>query len=156
MESCPSAKASTQWYWVAGARAGVSRSPRPRPTAVPPSSAKATSLPIVAAISASRCGVRPAVQSSLAATRAAAASALPPASPAATGIRLAMLTRTPAVRLPPRTCLRSAATARSARLSPSWGTVLAPSPVTVTVSRSAGSTVTSSNSATAWNTVTRS
>src|SRR5207302_271009 len=32
VDRCPSAKASTQWYWVAGASAGVSCSPRPRPT----------------------------------------------------------------------------------------------------------------------------
>ena len=153
MDRCPSAKASTQWYCVAGASAGVSRSPRPRPTAVPPSSAKATSLPTPAAISSSCGWPRPPFQSSLQATRAAAASPLPPASPAATGIRLAIVMWTPGAA---GTAVRSAATARSARLSWSAGTRSAPSPLTVTPSRPAGSAVISSNSETAWNTVTRS
>ena len=153
MDRCPSAKASTQWYWVAGASAGVSCSPRPRPTAVPPSSAKATSLPTRAAISASCGGPKPPAQSSLQATSAAAASPLPPASPAATGIRLAIVMCTPGA---DGTSARSAATARSARLSPSAGTRSAPSPLTETPSRRAGSAVISSNSETAWKTVTRS
>jgi thymidine phosphorylase len=54
------------------------------------------------------------------------------------------------------TAARSAATARSARLLWSAGTRSAPSPVTAIPSWSAGTTVTSSNSETAWNTVTRS
>ena len=54
------------------------------------------------------------------------------------------------------TAARSAATARSARLSWSAGTRSAPSPLTVIPSRPAGSAVISSNSETAWNTVTRS
>ena len=69
------------------ARAGVTRSPRPRPTAVPPNSANPTSLPTFAATSPSSEWLSPAPHSSLQATSAPAASALPPASPAATGIR---------------------------------------------------------------------
>ena len=45
--------------------------------------------------------------------------------------------------------LSSAPAARAARLAPSAGTLSAPSPVTATLSRSAGATVTSSNSETA-------
>ena len=137
--------------------AGVTCSPRPSPTAVPPCRAKATSLPIRAATSASSCWLSPAPHSSLQATRAPAASALPPASPAATGIRFLISIATPGEsRSPGPTASASAVTARAARLPESSGTVLAPSPVTTTLSRSAGATVTSSNSARAWNTVTRS
>ena len=57
---------------------------------------------------------------------------------------------------PGPTASTSAATARAARLLLSAGTLRAPSPVTTTLSVSAEVTVTSSNSARAWNTVTRS
>ena len=149
----PALVPATQWYCVAGASADVSRSPRPRPTAVPPSSAKATSLPTRAATSSSCGWPRRPFQSSLQARRAAAASPLPPARPAATGIRLAIVMCTPGAA---GTAARNAPTARSARLSRSAGTRSAPSPLTVTPSRPAGSAVISSNSETAWNTVTRS
>src|ERR1700677_455155 len=152
--SWPSAKASTQWYCTFGTSAGVRSSPRPRPTAVPPSTANATSLPTSAATAQSCVWLSPASHSALQATRAAAASALPPASPAATGMRLAIVTRTGSTA--PGSASRNAATARHARLSPSWGTALAPSPVTVISSRSDGATVIVSYSDTAWNTVTRS
>ena len=91
------------------------------------------------------------------ATSAPAASALPPASPAATGIRFLISMARPGASLTPGpTALTSAATARAARLSGPSGTLRAPSPVTTTLSVSAEVTVTSSNSARAWNTVTRS
>ncbi len=137
--------------------AGVTCSPRPRPIAVPPSSANATSLPTRPATSASSCWLSPVPHSSLQATSAAAASALPPASPAATGIRFLISMASPgSSRQPGPTASVSAATARAARLSPPSGTLAAPSPLTRTLSVSAGATVTSSNRARAWNTVTRS
>ena len=89
-------------------------------------------------------------QSSLQATRAAAASALPPASPAATGIRFLISISTAVL---PRgrdlAALASAVAARAARFAWPPGTDPAPVPVTTTVVRSAGRTVTSSKSETA-------
>ena len=73
--------------------AGDSRSPRPVPTAQPPVSAKGTSLP---SSRRDRGKIGPAgagSQSSAHATRAAAASAEPPARPPATGIPLRMVNR---------------------------------------------------------------
>ena len=123
--------------------------------AVPPSSANGTSLPTPAATSRSSGGVRPARQSSLHATSVAAASALPPARPADTGIRLRISICTADL---PRRCSPAARAraARAARLARPAGTEAASCPVTRTLVRSAGRTVTSSNSDTAWNTVTRS
>ena len=77
-------------------------------------------------------------------------SALPPARPAATGIRLLMRMASPGESLAPGPTERSsAATARAARLVSSAGTLSAPSPVMTRLSWSAGDTVTSSNSETA-------
>ncbi len=124
---------------------------------MPPTRAKPTSEPTRPAISASSCWLSPAPHSSLQATSAPAASALPPASPAATGIRFLISMATPGEsRTPGPTAWTSAVTAREARLPPSSGTLSAPSPVTATLSVSARDTVTSSYSASAWNTVTRS
>src|SRR5215510_13741941 len=156
VDSPPVANARTQWN-VPDASAGVTRSPRPVPIAVPPSRANATSLPMPDASSPRSCCLRPVRHNSLHATRVAAALALPPASPAATGIRLMILIASPGASAAPGPTTRSsAAAARAARLLASAGTSPAPSPVTTTLSRSAGATVTSSNRETAWNTVTRS
>jgi hypothetical protein len=159
VDSCPSATASTQWY-VPDTSAGVSCSPRPWPTAVPPSSAKATSLPTPAAMPDSCSALSPACHSSLHATSAAAASALPPASPAATGIRLRMVISRcrSGSRVSPASWASSVAAFR-ARLSGPPGTEPAPSPLTSTWSSPGPSTVaavTSSYREMAWNTVTRS
>ena len=65
---------------------GVRRSPRPSARAAPPSTQKGTSEPTRAPISASRARDSPAPVSAFMARRTAAASALPPASPAHTGM----------------------------------------------------------------------
>ena len=92
-----------------------------------------------AATSHSSCCDSPGAHSSLQATSAAAASALPPAIPPATGMRL----RSPRRRRPGRGAPSRAARAQqpgrrgARRLSPSCGTWAAPSPLTVTLSASA-------------------
>ena len=146
------------------ASAGLSCSPRPRPTAVPPSTANATSLPTWPATSHSSCCDSSACQRALQATSAAAASALPPASPPATGIRLLIATATPARpsgpasgAAPSRAVIACAQRPHRAQrqVVTVGGTWSAPSPATVTLSAAAASTVTSSNSEMAWKTVTR-
>jgi hypothetical protein len=87
----------------------------------------------------------------------AAASALPPARPAATGIRLLIRIASPGESWQPGpTAWASVVAARAARLVLSAGTLSAPSPVTTMLSVSAGATVTSSKSDSAWYTVTTS
>lgn len=113
----------------AGDREGVRWSPRPVPRAAPPSRANGTSLPSCEARSCSSAAVAPVFHRVLQARRAAAASALPPAIPAATGMSLTMCSRTPAL-TPNRAASRRAA--RTARLRSSVGTCAACSPVTVT------------------------
>ena len=85
----PSARAKTQWK-VAPVSSGVSRSPRPRPRAAPPTRLNGTSLPSSAqtARRSSRSALIP--HRAAQPTTAAAQSALPPAMPPATGMSLAM------------------------------------------------------------------
>ena len=73
---------------------GTTVSPRPVPSAVPPCSAKATSLPSCAAMRDSSSRVRSSFHSAESPTSAPAASALPPAIPPATGMPLRSTTRT--------------------------------------------------------------
>ncbi|CPR13596.1 hypothetical protein BN971_04908 [Mycobacterium bohemicum DSM 44277] len=128
----------------------ASSSPRPVPNAVPPCSANGTSLPSRAAsMRKSRRGT-PSSHSEFIATSTAAASALPPAMPPATGMDLSMRIETSGAR---PTCSAISSAARQARLRSSVGSLSAPSPTSSSDSTSALRTVTSSSSETAWNTV---
>ena len=123
---------------------GVRRSPLPSARAVPPSTQKGTSEPTRSPIWASSGRDSPAPASSFMAWRTAAASALPPASPAHTGTCLRMDTSTS----PPRpVAARKAAAAIWARFFPPVGrkwrsatAVPAPPRAGVTVSSSARET----------------
>ena len=84
------------------------------------------------------------------ATSTAAASALPPAIPPATGIDLSMMISTSGAR---PTCSAISSAACQARLRLSAGSCSAPSPTVCKDSTSALRTVTSSTSDTAWKTV---
>lgn len=70
-------------------------SPRPLANAVPPYTQNETSEPISAPISASSSMERPSFHSLFKPLKVAAASLLPPASPAATGIFFSMVIETP-------------------------------------------------------------
>ena len=118
VDSPPLANASTQWN-VPEVSTGVTCSPRPIPIAVPPSRPNATSLPMPDASSHSSFWLRPVPHSSLHATRVAAASALPPARPAATGIRLVIWIASPGASREP------GPTARASALGGSGGKVAA-------------------------------
>jgi len=76
---------------------GESRSPRPRPTADPPMMKKGMSEPSFAASFISSIWLRPVFQRRLSPSRHAAASELPPPSPAPEGIRLTRCIRAPAL-----------------------------------------------------------
>ena len=144
------ANASIQWN-VPDASAGVTCSPRPSRSPSRPAGRTRHRCRWPTPARRSSCWLSPVRHNSLHATRVAAASALPPARPAATGIRLAILIASPgASGAPGPTARASAPAARAARLPPSAGTLPAPSPVTIRLSRSAGATVTSSNRETAW------
>ncbi len=145
-------KASTQWK-VCLVSTGTSSSPRPVPSAVPPCRANGTSLPRVAATSASSSRPISSRHSAARPTSTAAASALPPAMPPATGMFFLMMTRILASSGSRPTWLASAVTARQARLLWSVGTLSAPSPVTSMPLSSAEATVTSSVRDSAWKTV---
>ncbi len=85
--------ATTQCHACPGASTGLTVSPRPVPSAVPPCTRNGTSDPIRAAMAARSSRLNPVPHSASQATRAAAASALPPASPAASGICLRRCSR---------------------------------------------------------------
>ncbi len=133
---------------------GVTRSPRPLPTAVAPVREKGTSAPRRAARAESSGRVRFVPHRALQATRVAAASAEPPAMPPATGTRLRRRRSTPS--FTPVASARSSA-ARTARLEASVGTAsLGSSRVRVTVPWSWADwrrAVTVSMRRTAWKTV---
>ena len=97
----------------------VSRSPRPSPRAVWFNRQKGTSEPTCSASCVSWGSVRPTCHSRFSPVRAAAASALPPPRPAATGMRFSMCIRAPC-RTAPAVCSRRAA--RCTRLLSSAGT----------------------------------
>ncbi len=120
VDSSPSATASTQCS-SRSARTGSSRSPRPVPKAVPPTTENGTSLPRAAATCDRRSTGHPRPQSVLQASSAPAASALPPARPPATGMPLR--TRSAARPGTPASSAK-ARTARTARFDPSAGTPL--------------------------------
>ncbi len=154
----PWSNAITQWN-VCRDSTGTSSSPRPVPSAVPPCSRNGTSLPTVAATVASSSRPISSFHSVASPTRAAAASALPPAMPPATGMVLRINTFTRFAARSRPTWSASATTARQARLSvlsTPAGTEAAPSPVTSTPGSSVAATTTSSVSDSAWNTVVRS
>ena len=79
--------------WWPRASTGLTASPRPVPSAVPPWTRNGTSEPRSAAMPASSSRDSPVPQSASQATSAAAASALPPASPPASGICLRRCSR---------------------------------------------------------------
>src|SRR5574340_767376 len=147
--SPPFASASTQWK-VLRESTGSSFSPRPVPKAVPPCRENGTSLPSRAARWSSSSRPRRSCHNVSSATSVAAASALPPAMPPATGMPLTMVISTSGAR--PASAASSVAACHT-RLRSSVGTDRASSPRTRTDNSSAGTTRTSSPSESAWNTV---
>ena len=97
---------------------GVSRSPRPSASIVPPATQYGTSEPTCAPISSSSARVKPAPVSRSSARSTAAASDEPPPSPAHTGMRLCSRMCTPQVS-PARE--RNTCAARTATLSAPQG-----------------------------------
>ena len=123
---------------------GLTRSPRPSISTIPPSTSAGTSDPTSAPISHNRSFGNPNPHSSLRPFSTAAASADPPPKPAPTGMRLTMRIRTPRA-TPDASC--NARAARTARFA-SHGTrgTSMPSPTISTVTSPAGASQSSTSS----------
>ena len=157
VDSPPSASANTQWN-CPRASAGVSCSPRPVPSAVPPCSANGTSLPSSAASATARRGPARCPRARRTPRAPRPRRPLPPAMPPATGIPLRMCDVH--VGLDARGRAASAGGGRTARLLPSVGTPAVDSPSIRSVIPARGDVLAGARprrrAPTAWKTVTRS